>query len=280
MTHHIEIRMLTKVEEIEPIMELEKVVWKTDVPMPADQMVTAAKHGGMVLGAFLDDRLIGFQYSFAGFDGKQAYLCSHMLGTHPDYRYMKIGEKLKWKQREIALTLGYDRITWTYDPLETANGYLNIHKLGAVCSTYIENCYGNMQDSLNRGISSDRFQVDWHIRSQRVVSRAEGEQQQYNDVPDSLLFDWKQDENGYPVPAAEEVDWGRLEGTTMHLPVPAQFQQMKKQNKSLAIQWRTMTHHAFTYLFERDWIVTDLIRNEKTTPVHFYVLHRKGEDYK
>ncbi|MMZ46898.1 hypothetical protein D1872_85270 [compost metagenome] len=280
MTHHIEIRMLTKVEEIEPIMELEKVVWKTDVPMPADQMVTAAKHGGMVLGAFLDDRLIGFQYSFAGFDGKQAYLCSHMLGTHPDYRYMKIGEKLKWKQREIALTLGYDRITWTYDPLETANGYLNIHKLGAVCSTYIENCYGNMQDSLNRGISSDRFQVDWHIGSQRVVSRAEGEQQQYNDVPDSLLFDWKQDENGYPVPAAEKVDWGRLEGTTMYLPVPAQFQQMKKQNKSLAIQWRTMTHHAFTYLFERDWIVTDLIRHEKTTPVHFYVLHRKGEDYK
>lgn len=46
---------------------------------------------------------------------------------------------------------------WTYDPLETVNGYLNLSKLGGVCTQYIENCYGEMPDILNAGLPSDRF---------------------------------------------------------------------------------------------------------------------------
>lgn len=276
---HLSIRMLKTADEIGPIFELEKEVWQTDTPMPTDQMITAVKHGGVVLGAFLDERLIGFQYSFAGFDGKEAYLCSHMLGTHPDYRHMKVGEKLKWAQREAAQSLGYRFITWTYDPLETANGYLNIGKLGAVCSTYIENCYGDMEDSLNRGIASDRFEVRWYIASERVAQRAGGAPMQKESIPQQTLYDWEIDGNGYPIPAHTGVNKAQVnEASVIYLPVPAYFQQMKKQNKPLAITWRHITREAFTYLFEQGFAVTDLIRNDKSAPVHFYVVTKKEEN--
>ncbi|MBN6187422.1 GNAT family N-acetyltransferase [Aneurinibacillus sp. BA2021] len=275
---HVTIRMLKTADEIAPIFELEKTVWQTDTPMPSDQMITAAKHGGIVLGAFLDEAMIGFQYSFAGFDGKEAYLCSHMLGTHPDYRHMKVGEKLKWAQREAALALGYRFITWTYDPLETANAYLNIHKLGAVCSTYIENCYGDMEDSLNRGIASDRFEVRWHIESKRVAHRANGAFGQTENIPRQTLLDWSIGANGAPVPATTGLDMTRIEASdTVYLPVPAHFQQMKKQNKPLAIEWRQVTREVFTCLFAHGFVVTDLIRNDPSAPVHVYVI-TKGKE--
>ena len=53
-----------------------------------------------MLGAFLDEKLIGFQYSFPGFDGTCVYLCSHILAVDSAYRSMGIGAKLKHAQRQ------------------------------------------------------------------------------------------------------------------------------------------------------------------------------------
>ena len=65
---------------------------------------------------------------------------------------------------------GIDLITWTFDPLEARNAWLNFGKLGAVCNTYLRNVYGNLQDGLNAGLPSDRLQVDWWIGSEWVES--------------------------------------------------------------------------------------------------------------
>jgi predicted GNAT superfamily acetyltransferase len=272
------IRMLRTVSDIEKIPELEKKVWQTDNPMPVDQMLTAVKHGGIVLGAFFENRLIGFQYSFAGFDGQKAYVCSHMLATDPEFRHMKIGEKLKWAQRKEALKLGYDLITWTYDPLESINGYLNIRKLGAICSTYIENCYGDMQDALNQGIASDRFQVWWHIQGQRAENRAANQKQEHepSGMPEKVFVSWQLNKEQLPV--AGDIQWEQAkEQDMLYVPIPASFQQIKQQNKPLAIVWRQTTREVFTSLFNKSWVVMDVIRNEKEAPVHYYVLRKQGE---
>src|SRR5690606_18217859 len=125
--------------------------------------------GGLLIGAFIGDRAVGFQYSFAGFDGKKPYLCSHMLALLPEYRHSGLGSALKWRQAEMAREIGYDWIQWTFDPLESRNAYLNIRKLGGMVSTYWENCYGEMKDSLNAGLPTDRFRLDWWINSPRVT---------------------------------------------------------------------------------------------------------------
>ncbi|MBH9788269.1 GNAT family N-acetyltransferase, partial [Clostridioides difficile] len=79
-------------------------------------------------------------------------------------------EKLKYEQRAIAIERGYDLMVWTFDPLETRNAYLNLSKLKGICYTYIENCYGEMQDGFNKGLPSDRFEVSWHLTSDYVVN--------------------------------------------------------------------------------------------------------------
>src|SRR2546427_203093 len=44
-------------------------------------------------------------------------------------------------------------------------------RVGPVASRYNADYYGAMIDSINRGLPSDRFEVDWFLRSPRVVAR-------------------------------------------------------------------------------------------------------------
>ena len=75
------------------------------------------------------------------------------------------------------LAQGIELITWTFDPLESRNARFNFHKLGATCDVYLRNLYGAMRDTLNAGLPSDRFQVDWRIASPRVEARLRGERE-------------------------------------------------------------------------------------------------------
>ena len=140
--------------------------------VPLHVLITAAKNGGLLLGAFDGETLAGFVFGFPGLtpDGKLKH-CSHMAGVHPAYRDRGLGYSLKLAQRLHVLAQGIDLITWTFDPLETRNATLNFHKLGAICNTYLPNLYGEMHNGLNAGLPSDRFQVDWWIASERVAQR-------------------------------------------------------------------------------------------------------------
>ncbi len=270
----LSVRLLDSVSELTMVRDLEKVVWAQDDPVPLHQTVTAVKNGGMVLGAFWEERLIGFQYSFAGFDGKKAYLCSHTLGIHPDFRGIGIGEKLKREQRIEAIRKGYDLITWTYDPLETVNANLNIKKLGAVCSRYLENCYGEMTDILNAGVPSDRFQVEWRITNDRVNDILNQDARDHGGSHHSpRLIQVTTNGNGFAVPKDLDMNCDQLDDT-LFVPVPAEFQKIKKHDLNLAIDWRLKTRAVFTHYFQQGWQVVDFVKNDRSEPVHHYVLQK------
>lgn len=266
----IVIRSLHDTNELEKVRELESLIWGAADSIPTHQTITAVKNGGLVLGAFAGDRLVGFQYSFAGFNGRDVYLCSHVLGTAPEFRNKGIGEKLKRAQRNEALKLGYSLITWTYDPLEGANGYLNIAKLGGMCSTYIENCYGEMDDSLNRGLPSDRFLVEWHITKEHCIdfSKITEEEAAQNSV-----IKWEVTDNGIVVPT--EVTFPDNTVQTAFVAIPTNYRQIRTTDHKSAMDWRMKTRNAFVRLFADGWMVTGFKRAE--LPVQFYVLTRKSD---
>lgn len=275
ITKEIEIRSLRQIDELEEVKQLESKIWGADDSIPTHQTITAVKNGGLVLGAYDGKQLVGFQYSFAGFNGKTPYLCSHILGTDPQFRNMGIGEKLKLAQREEALKLGYSLITWTYDPLESINGYLNIAKLGGVCSTYIPNCYGEMEDLLNSGIPSDRFLVEWHIERDKAPD-TEPRDVEVNYLVENSLIRWACEKEGLPISTAI----GPLpDQDTTFVAIPKNFRSIRETNSEAAMGWRMKTREVFTILFQQGFEVTGFKKNNVTEiPVQFYVLSKKGKE--
>ncbi|MGH2524123.1 MAG: hypothetical protein ACRDH2_16575, partial [Anaerolineales bacterium] len=222
----------------------------------------------VVLGAFEADALVGFVFGFLGTDQADpnrpalARLkhCSHQLGVLPGYRDRGIGYQLKLAQREAVIKQGVRLITWTFDPLESRNAHLNIARLGAVCHTYLRDVYGEMDDALNGGLPSDRFQMDWWVTSARVKERLFGQRAAL--VLDSFLSadvdllnpsDVAPDDS-LPRPAHSVLNPG---GTFALVEIPPDFQALKAHDMILARDWRQQMREIFETAFSAGYFVTD-----------------------
>jgi predicted GNAT superfamily acetyltransferase len=262
----LEIRSLETPAELEEVRSLESLVWSFEDSVPVNQSVAVVKNGGFILGAFLAGELVGFQYSFPGFDGSKVYLCSHSLGIHPDYRKYGIGEKLKRAQKELAAAKGYKLITWTYDPLETVNGNLNLHKLGAKCTAYLEDVYGEMADGLNDGLPTDRFLVEWETGSSHEACAV---------MTDDLSLVIK------TILAGELLMPGEMDLTLrddqLLVPVPGNFQEIKRADFSLALAWRSKTREVFGHFLGAGWVVSDLVKDPLVPNQYLYLLERGAQ---
>lgn len=250
----IAIKELTTLSEMQQVQLLEEKVWNSP-PVPTHQTYTAIKHGGIMVGAYDEEQLIGFSYGFAAFKNGKTYLCSHMLGIDDNYRSQQIGERLKFTQRKIAIERGYDLMVWTFDPLETRNGYLNLTKLNGICDTYVENCYGEMQDDFNKGLPSDRFEVHWHLTSNYVTEQ----QKPLIDNPQALGF-IQFDQDGFPDLKIEY--FVELNEASYRLPVPKEFQQLKSASQECALRWRLITRTLFQQLFAAGYVAVALQQHE------------------
>ncbi|MGN7469691.1 GNAT family N-acetyltransferase [Brevibacillus sp. SAFN-007a] len=264
----ITLRKLTKTSEIEQLETMEGKIWDPSSVIPYHMTLTMHKFGGLFLGAFDGDDMIGFLYSFPGYTNGETHLCSHMLGFLPEYRKQGLGVRMKWLQKEEAKALGHTKITWTYDPLETVNGVLNIAKLGGIVRTYLPNCYGSLYDDFNRGLPTDRFLVEWFLDSGRVEARQTNgaPRRVYDDAPEILRYEII---DGIPTPLAGAVTH---EAPVLLLPVPAFFQQVKQVDMQVASAWREHTGKLFTACFANGYIVTDIVRDEAIVR---YVLEKK-----
>ncbi len=287
------LRVLETPEDMAAVEALQREVWpgsETDV-VPTHLLLTAAHNGGLVMGAFVEDRLVGFVFGFLGMyqtpNGPQPKHCSHMLGVHPDYRDQGLGYALKRAQWQIVRHQGLDLITWTYDPLLSRNAHLNIAKLGAVCNTYLRAVYGEMRDGLNAGLPSDRFQVDWWVNAPRVARRLSGEpprrlsRDEYVKAGAVLLNPAEYATDGWPHPpevpdiqATIQTERGPSCLTTVLVEIPADFLGLKAADMELALAWRLHTRALFEELFAQGFLVTDFIHEPGPPPRSFYVLVR------
>jgi predicted GNAT superfamily acetyltransferase len=165
-------RDLSGMAEFRAAEDLQRKVWGDgDQPDPADLMMVIQAEGGLVGGAFVDGRLMGYVFAFPTRDPQVQH--SHRLAVMPQARGLRLGLRLKLYQRSWALRHGIARVRWTFDPLRPLNAALNIHRLGATSNTYLPDFYGEMA-GINSGLASDRLQVDWDLASPVVTALAEG----------------------------------------------------------------------------------------------------------
>lgn len=283
------LRILESYDEMEQVESLFLDIWpgsEIDV-VPAHMLVTFAHNGGLVLGSYAEDKLIGFVFGFLGFTSRPGLPslkhCSHQLGVHPDYEDRGLGFKLKRAQWQMVRKQRIELATWTYDPLLSRNAYLNMAKLGAVCSTYKREVYGHMRDVLNVGLPSDRFQVDWWVNTRRVNQRLSSRPRRRLDLAHFLdggaqkYNQTRLDDAGWPLPLEELLSFPINPEDALPLllvEIPSDFQGLKAADMELALQWRLHTRAIFESLFDRDYIVTDFVFLPGNPPRSYYVLSR------
>lgn len=165
-------RDLSGMAEFREAEALQCEVWgQGDLPDPADLMMVIQAEGGLVGGAFVDGRLMGYVFGFP--TRTPGIQHSHRLAVRESARGLRLGVRLKLYQRDWCLAHGIAHVRWTFDPLRSVNAALNIHRLGAVANTYLEDYYGEMA-GINSGLASDRLLVDWMLDAPVVTALAQG----------------------------------------------------------------------------------------------------------
>jgi predicted GNAT superfamily acetyltransferase len=162
----VTIRELTSVEEFDACLDLQRdgFGWSDVELMPMRFFIVSRHVGGLVLGAFEEDTLVGFLSAIPGVKDGVAYWHSHMLAVRRDRRDCGIGSQLKRAQKQEALKQGIRLIEWTFDPLVSRNAYVNIEKLGVIVRRYYSGFYGD---------DSDRLIAEWWLERPRPVVTAD-----------------------------------------------------------------------------------------------------------
>jgi predicted GNAT superfamily acetyltransferase len=141
--------------------------------VPQSNLLHALSHAGnAVLVAVRDGSPVGAAFGFLGWAGG-VHLHSHMTAVTRSHQNHGIGYALKSWQRVLCLQHGVSEMRWTYDPLIARNAYFNLVKLGAQVRAFFPDFYGAMDDVVNAGDHSDRFEVSWRLDSERAVAALE-----------------------------------------------------------------------------------------------------------
>lgn len=259
----IEIRICSAWSDCLQCEELQMRVWEMpdyrDV-VPAHLLITAVKNGGILVGAFDGLEMVGFAFGFIGREGNdlkhRLKHTSHMLAVLPSVRTRGLGARMKWLQREQALKQGLDLMTWTYDPLQAVNGYLNLVRLGAIARRYYRNAYGEMTDALNAGMASDRFEVEWHLLSPRAIRRTAHWETVKSSKRRQDIYEIRWNVRGLPLIAKEHP----LQGETLRIEFPTDINALKLSDPSLAVEWRTRTRETFERAFAAGYVACDVSR--------------------
>ena len=261
-------RELHTYAEMEPILELQRVVWQMDDVdvVPLHELLTVPDTGGIVLGVWRegDPMLAGFLFGWGGFVGGQPRLASDMMGVRPGARHAGLGFALKGLQAALALARGYRGIVWTVDPLRAANARLNFAKLGAICHVYYRDKYGpTFATEFYGDMPSDNLAILWPIGSDHVRERLLGTQTSptFADCADLPLL--------VPgdTPTADRV----------LVELPADIDHLLTYDFPAARDWRERVRSALEAAFAQGYAITDAVfeRGEERKRA-FFVLDRAG----
>lgn len=267
---NITIREIDEPAEMRTVEELQKEIWgipDLDV-VPLTQMVAAKEAGGVLIGAFDGETLVGFVYGFPSFERGEMAHHSHMLAVSPAYRNYDLGRRLKLAQREHVIAQGMGLISWTFDPLQSLNAHFNFGKLGVLADRYLPNFYGEDAASFLHQTGTDRLWVSWLVSSERVKAKLNSVS--YS-VPSNI---------GPSVVQVETDDSSRrndlAEGLAREhfgIEIPSNIDALPRE---IGLRWREDTRWAFTEALNAGYFVDAFVRETRGDKrIGKYILSRK-----
>ena len=244
-TAKIKLATIEKAADLQQARDLVDRVWKGH-RIPAGAV---PEHGGLLLGAFDDEHLMGCAIALdRPHQGRRAlYLQKVVIAPH--YRGLGIGQALMTHLRQQARVWGHDLMTWTYDPLDAGNAWFYHHKLGAIAAAFLPDHYGPMADGINDHLATDRLLVTWPLTDEPVRHHLPLPSHQAGHL----------DQGARPHPSAPTP----LEDRGYAMAIPTDFQALKRADLELARHWRRRTGSWLAALLT-DHQVVDLIRGRHT----------------
>jgi predicted GNAT superfamily acetyltransferase len=280
----IRVEKYLKESVLNDVVELEKRVWRREgyreVNAPMLYFELAYITNGLVLTAFDEglftieekasmaledpwyegDHPIGFLACFADFDTRGPFWYGARMGVDRKYWDKNIGDELVKTLYSCAKERDIARIRWTYDPMVSRNGYIYIHKMGALVREIGFNYYSAVftSDEFNRSISTDRFVVEWLVNSKRVKERMEqGITPDLSDASeisaDNTVNEIILDENGLEQPGEKAIF--NLASSPIFVEIPYNQDKLLQVNRAKAQILRNKCRSLFMHYLARGYIV-------------------------
>jgi predicted GNAT superfamily acetyltransferase len=263
----VQFRVLESLDEYQACVALQIEVWGagfSDV-VPASILQVASHIGGLLIGAYADETLIGFVFGLTGVKDGMPVHWSHMLGVRPEAREMGIGRHLKELQRAELARRGIAREHWTFDPLQARNAHLNVNRLGVRVIEYVVNMYGTTGSPLHLGVATDRFIVELDTAATpRATPAATNAIGGLGRLP--VLT---------PTPRPGDITRDGTDPRAALIEIPWDVQSGGLTPNDL-LTWRMATREYFQWAFANGYHVTALHRDRHASRA-FYVVNRGGD---
>jgi chorismate synthase len=258
------IRLARERADFDACVLLQRAVWGLDdiEITSALQLIATIHAGGMLhVAESPEGRVVGFAYAFPGVRNAASYLHSDMLAVLPEYQEHGVGLRLKWAQREEALARGVTLMAWTYDPLQARNANLNLRRLGAQATEFLENFYGITTASLHHGLPTDRLLVRWELDSPRVAELlAKGDPPRNVPAPALARINDVKWQAGWPVTSEPRLE---LDAPELLLEIPPDWDVLFQAAPRVAESWHSVVRRAFQAYFARGYRAVDFAPTEE-----------------
>ncbi len=254
-------RRLDKPEEFRQIAEIERAIGGADptlTPLPVPLLRALQDNGGLVVGAFADIYLAGFAASLIGWDGTTLYHYSHLVAVRPEYQNHHLGFQLKLLQRDEVLKLGLKEMRWVFDPLQSRGAWLSVHRLGARPDRYFSHYYGQLADTANQGLETDRVRALWSLSTPDVEDRIAGRAPSADEARSrwqrsSAILESEPGESGIRIPTAV----AEPTGPSAHLEIPFDLDLVRQHEPKSRWKWRHAVRDAFRAATDLGYVVDD-----------------------
>ena len=276
------VRPVATIEEYRACQEIQRRAWgitEDGYVVPVATMVSVQHAGGLVLGAFLGDRLAGFTFGYLGRVRGQWALYSQLAGVDPHIQAGGIGGQLKLAQRAWAKEQGLALVAWSFDPLQAGNANFNMRRIGAISRTYEVNYFGERSDALNAGLDTDRLLVEW-TTADAPLRWQDGGSSILDLVPTEPLGE------GLRRPAVDAAadPFARAAGggagpAILRIDIPPSLPAVKAHSDELARSWQLAVRDAFQQAFAAGYVAMNFDREQTPDgPRTCYILRRPAGD--
>lgn len=278
----ITVRPVERLEEYRACQEVQRKAWgitEDGYLVPVATMISVQHAGGLVLGAFEGERLVGFAFGYLGRVHGRWALYSQLAGVDPSIQSSGAGGLLKQAQRAWARQQGLALVAWTYDPLQAGNANFNLHRLGACSHTYQVNYFGERSDLLNAGLDTDRLLVEWGTDAPppppvgadpltEVVRLVSGRRRR-----DGLLEPVASPAGGaHMAPGASPA--GNPAALQAQIAIPPDIAALKAADPALAGAWQQAVRAAFQQAFAAGLVAVDFARQPDDDGLQMYYVLR------